>query len=243
VLALVCFVILCGLGTWQVQRLGWKEDLIARVESRTTLPTEPAPGPETWPGIEYDELDYRPVSVVGTFRNDLEIFVYAALSEPKGPVGGQGYFVLTPFETEDGWTVIVNRGFVPEENKDPSTRLAGQIAGTVEVDGLLRRPQGRNAFTPADDVEANIWFTRDPQAIGEALALGPGLAPYYIDAFFDPGLPGGLPQGGETELSFPNNHLQYAITWYGLALALAVIFVARMRAGSRRKNSSVEGAA
>jgi surfeit locus 1 family protein len=217
-----------------VQRLGWKQDLIARVESRTELAPVPAPGPAEWPGIDFDELDYRPVSLTGVFRHDLEAHVYAALSDPKGPAGGQGYFVMTPFETGDGWTVIVNRGFVQEAQKDPATRAEGQIEGAVEIAGLLRQPQGRNAFTPADDPDANVWFTRDPEAIGEALGLGPELAPYYVDLFYDPDLPGGLPQGGETELSFPNNHLQYAVTWYGLALALAVIFTLRLRAGRRR---------
>jgi surfeit locus 1 family protein len=234
-LAVIGFAILCGLGTWQLQRLGWKQDLIARVESRTELPPVPAPGPATWPDIDFGELDYRPVTVAGTFRHDLEVHAYAALADPNGPVGGQGFFVLTPLETEDGWTVIVNRGFVPEAGKEAATRAEGQIGGLVEVAGLLRPPQGRNAFTPADDRVANIWFTRDPAAIGEALGLGPNLAPYYIDAFFDPDLPGGLPQGGETELVFSNNHLQYAITWYGLALALAVIVVLRLRAGRDRR--------
>jgi surfeit locus 1 family protein len=174
------------------------------------------------------------VTVAGTFRHDLEVHVYAALADPNGPIGGQGFFVLTPLETEAGWTVIVNRGFVPEARKEAAIRAEGQIEGRVEVAGLLRPPQGRNAFTPADDPDDNIWFTRDPAAIGEELGLSSNLAPYYIDAFLDPDLPGGLPQGGETELVFSNNHLQYAITWYGLALALAVIVALRLRAGRNR---------
>lgn len=203
------------------------------VESRTELAAVPAPGPATWRDIDYDAFDYLPVVVSGTFRHDLEAHIYVALAKPNGAFGDQGYFVLTPLETTEGWTVIVNRGFVPEDRKDPSTRDAGQVEGEVEIAGLLRQPQGRNAFTPADDLEANIWFTRDPAAIGEAFGLGSDLAPYYVDAFFDPALPDGLPQGGETELVFSNNHLQYAITWYGLAAALAVIFVLRWRSGRR----------
>jgi surfeit locus 1 family protein len=233
-LALVLFVVLCGLGTWQLQRLAWKQDLIDRVESRTELAPVAAPGPAEWPDIDFDELDYRPVAATGTYRHDLEAHAYVALSNPAGPLGGQGYFILTPLETTEGWPVIVNRGFVPEENKDPSTRSDSQIEGEVRIVGLLRQPQGGNAFTPADDIDGNIWFTRDPAAIGEAFGLGPDLAPYYIDVPFDPAQPGGLPQGGETLLSFPNNHLQYAVTWYGLAAVLAVIFVLRWRAGRRR---------
>ncbi len=230
VLAILGFIILCALGTWQVQRLGWKTDLIDTVNARIHLPPEPAPGPSEWPTLDLADADYLPVSVTGTFDNDHEIDVYEALTEPAGPLGGQGYFILTPLETADGWFVIVNRGFVPEANKDPATRLAGQMAGPTEVTGLLRRAQGRNWFTPADDIEGNMWFTRDPEAIGEALGIpADRLAPYYIDAFYDPDLPGGMPQGGETAVSFPNNHLQYIITWYGLAAVLAVMYVLRMR--------------
>ncbi len=240
-LALVGFVILCGLGTWQVQRLAWKEDLIARVEERTDLTPIPAPPPETWQGIDYDDLDYRPVEVTGRFLHDQEIHTYAALSDPAGPEGGQGYFVLTPLETSEGWHVIVNRGFVPEDNKDPATREPGQIGGEVATTGLLRPPQGRNLFTPADDPEGNVWFTRDPGRFAPYLTVDEtSLAPYYIDAAFDPELPGGLPQGGETTVSFPNNHLQYAVTWFGLAAVLAVMAVLRLRAMERRRRRDEE---
>lgn len=230
VLAILGFIILCALGTWQVQRLAWKTDLIETVNTRTQLPPVAAPGPGEWPALDLADIDYTPVTVAGTFDNDHEIAVYEPLTDPQGPLGGQGYFILTPLQTADGWYVIVNRGFVPEANKDAATRPAGQIEGPTEVTGLLRRAQGRNWFTPANDVEGNVWFTRDPAPIGEALGIpADRLAPYYIDAFYDPDLPGGMPQGGETDVSFPNNHLQYAITWYGLALVLAVMFVLRVR--------------
>ena len=230
VLAILGFIILCSLGVWQVQRLAWKTNLIETVNTRTQLPPEPAPGPGEWPTLDLADIDYTPVSVTGTYDNAHEIDVYEALTEPQGPLGGQGYFILTPLETPDGWYVIVNRGFVPEENKDPATRLEGQIEGQTEVTGLLRRPQGTNWFTPANDVEGNMWFTRDPEAIGEALGIpADRLAPYYIDAFYNPDLPGGMPQGGETTVSFPNNHLQYAITWFGLAAVLVVMYFLRIR--------------
>lgn len=239
VLAVVGFAILCALGTWQIQRLIWKEDLIARVEERIDLTPVPAPGPETWPGIDYDDLDYLPVTVTGEFLHDQEIHTFTAISSPAGTYDGQGYFVLTPLVTDDGWVILVNRGFVPDAFKDPSTRPEGQIGGQVEISGLLRPPQGRNAFTPADDPDANMWFTRAPETIAPALELdGAELAPYYIDAFFDPDLPNGLPQGGETEVSFPNNHLQYVVTWFGLAAVLAVIAFLRVRAIGRRPDSS-----
>jgi surfeit locus 1 family protein len=234
-LALIGFIILCGLGTWQVQRLAWKQDLMARVEERTTLAPVSAPGPATWADIDYDDLDYLPVSVAGAFLNDQEVYTYVALSDPAGTYGGQGYFVLTPFVTDEGWVVLVNRGFVPEAAKDPAVRADAQIEGEIEISGLLRPPQGRNWFTPADDPEGGIWFTRDPETIASSLSLdGADLAPYYIDAFFDPDLPGGVPQGGETTVTFPNNHLQYAVTWFGLAAVLLVMTILRLRAGRKR---------
>ena len=238
VLAGIGFVILCALGIWQLQRLSWKQDLLARVEDRTGQPPVPVPDPEAWPSLDYDDVDYLPVVVTGQFIHADEVHAYSALPDPVGPLGGQGYFIVTPLETDDGWIVLVNRGFVPEQFKDPSTRAAGQLTGPVEITGLLRPPQGRNAFTPTDDPEANVWFTRDPHAIGEALGYEPDrLAPYYIDATFDEGLVGGVPQGGETQVSFSNNHLQYVVTWFGLAAALLVITIIRVRSTRRRRRT------
>ncbi|MGV8839941.1 MAG: SURF1 family protein [Bauldia sp.] len=228
--AAIAFAILCALGTWQVQRLVWKNDLIATVETRIGLAPVPAPVPVDWPALDFEQSDYTPVTVSGVFRHDQEIHVFASLDDPHGPIGGFGYFVLTPLETTDGWWVIVNRGFVPTERADPATRPEGQTPGVVTVTGLLRQPQGSNAFTPANDVEGNVWYTRDPVAIGAELGLpSEALAPYYIDAAYDAALPGGLPQGGETTVTFTNNHLQYAVTWYGIAIALVVIVIVMIR--------------
>jgi surfeit locus 1 family protein len=235
--AVIGLLILCGLGTWQVERLAWKTDLIATVEARTALPPIAAPGPDAWPELDFATADYLPVTLSGTFQNVAEAHVFANLAEPHGPLGGAGYFILTPFLTDAGFWVIVNRGFVPEELKEPVTRASGQIEGETTITGLLREPQGTNAFTPANETDANVWFTRDPAAIGAARGIPAGqLAPYYVDAAFDPSLPEGVPQGGETEVTFTNNHLQYALTWYGLALALVVMYVAVVR--QRRKTAS-----
>ncbi len=225
--AVIAFAILCGLGLWQVERLFWKEALIARVE--TGLGAEPvsAPGPEAWQDLDFEAWEYRPVEVRGTYDNAREIHVVYTLVEPKGPRGGIGYQVFTPFHADDGWWVYVNRGFVPRDSKDSATRAAGQIEGETTVTGLLRRPSHRSWFMPGDDAAANAWFSRDPVLFAASAGIAAGdVAPYLIDARFDPALPGGLPQGGETIVSFPNNHLQYVITWFGLAAALAAVFVA-----------------
>lgn len=235
--ALVCLVglaILVSLGVWQLQRLQWKEALIARVENRLGAAPLAAPGPSEWARLDLTDAEYQPVTVTGRFLNAEEIRVVYTLTDPKGPAGGIGYLVMTPFETDGGWMVYVNRGFVPRDRADPATRAEGQIDGVTTVVGLFRKPSGRSWFTPADDPARNAWFSRDPAVFAAAQALPSGtVAPYIVDANFDPGLPGGLPQGGETIVSFPNNHLQYAVTWFGLALALVGVFVAFARSRLR----------
>jgi surfeit locus 1 family protein len=226
--------VLVSLGVWQLQRLAWKEALIARVESRLGASPVAAPGPAAWPELDLTEAEYQPVTVSGRFLNADEIHVVYTLTGPKGPAGGIGYLVMTPFETDGGWVVYVNRGFVPRDRKDPATRQAGEIEGVTTVVGLLRQPSARAWFTPADNPARNEWFSRDPTVFAAAKGLpAASVAPYVIDAKFDPGLPGGLPQGGETIVSFPNNHLQYAVTWFGLALALIGVFAASARSRLR----------
>lgn len=225
VFALAGAALLVGLGIWQLQRLQWKEALIARVESRIHSAPVPAPGPDMWRPFDVERFDYRPVEAKGRFLHDKEIHVFAALSEPKGPAGGVGYRVMTPLETAGGWYLFVNRGFVPADRKDPATRAQGQIPGEVTVTGLVRPAEPAGIFTPGKDVAANVWFNRDPAEMAAAVGLpAERVAPYTVDAAFDPALPGGLPQGGETVVSFPNNHLQYALTWFGLAIALVAVF-------------------
>ena len=121
--------ILIGLGIWQVERLAWKEALIARVTSRLDAPPVPAPPPAEWAKLDIADLQYEPVAVTGHFDNAREVYVVQPLTEPKGRLGGLGYLVMTPLTTDDGWTVYVNRGFVPTANKDPATRPGGQVEG------------------------------------------------------------------------------------------------------------------
>lgn len=234
--AVVAFLVLCALGAWQVERLFWKEALIARVEAGLAAAPVAAPGPAAWPELDVAAMEYRPVEVRGTYDHGREIHVVYTLVSPKGPLGGIGYQVLTPFRADAGWWVYVNRGFVPRDAKDPAARAAGQVAGETTVTGLLRRPGQRSWFMPADDAAANAWFSRDPALFATAAGLAAeAVAPYVIDARFDPDLPGGLPQGGETIVSFPNNHLGYAITWFGLAAALAGVTIAVIVKRVRRR--------
>lgn len=223
--ALIAFIVLIGLGTWQLQRLQWKEALIARVTARLAATPAAAPGPGDWAKLDLGEAEYQPVTVSGRFEHDREVHVVQALTEPRGRYGGFGHFVMTPLTTKDGWIVYVNRGFVPQDKTDPATRREGQTEGDTTVTGLLRAPHDRSWVMPADDTSRNEWFSRDPALYARASGLpAEKVAPYIIDARADPTLPGGLPQGGETIVDFPNSHLQYAITWFGLAAALAGVF-------------------
>ncbi len=226
VLAACAFLILIGLGTWQLQRLAWKEDIVARVTERTAAAPVALPEPAAWPGLDLSEWEYRPVTVTGRFRHDLEARVYTLLSDAKGPAEGPGYWIVTPLERAGGGAVLVNRGFVPLENHQPAARPEGEVT----VSGLLRAPEERNMFTPDDRPSERLFYARDPAAV--AAGLGIALAPFSVDAAASPAA--GLPQGGETRLTFPNRHLEYALTWYGLAGALLGVGAAFALARRRR---------
>jgi surfeit locus 1 family protein len=232
---IVC-AILVGLGVWQLQRRAWKEALIAQVFSRLTAAPIAAPAPADWPHLDFTALEYQPVTVTGKFLNADEAHVIYTLTAPKGKAGGVGYLVMTPLVTDAGWIVYINRGFVPREKRDPAARPEGQIEDETTVTGLLRRPADRSWFMPGDNAAGNEWFSRDPALYAANVSLpSPDVAPYVIDANFDPTLLGGLPQGGETVVDFPNNHLGYVITWFGLALCCAGVFLAFARGKLRER--------
>lgn len=222
--ALIALAILIGLGAWQLQRKAWKEDLIAQIEARAY--GEPgAIVPEAdWSTWRADQDEFRKVRVTGTFLHASETPVYGLASTEQRGQPVQGYFLLTPLRLDNGAIVMINRGFVPTPLKDPASRPQSQPQGEVTVIGLVRAPEPRNMFTPADDPGRNVWFARDPSAIAKAHGLT-RVAPFLIDADATPN-PSGWPRGGQTILKLPNNHLQYAVTWFGIALTLVGVFAA-----------------
>jgi len=237
--ALVAFAVLVALGTWQIQRKAWKESLIVTLTERLAAPPVTLPPAAAWSTLDPAEDEYLRVKFVGNFDYRNEALVYATASAFRPDVSGTGYWVFTPARLADGTTVIVNRGFVPDARKDAATRASGQIAGPVELVGVLRWPDERHWFSPADDPAHNVWFTRDPSAIAAAKGLINGLnkslgavAPFYVEQE-TPVPPGGLPQPGKLVVQLRNQHLGYAITWYGLALVLVVVFAAWARKTSR----------
>lgn len=214
----VALAILLSLGTWQVERLHWKEGLLADIAGRSTA--EPV-GPDAVAAMvaRGEPVDYRAMMASGRFLHAGERHFFATHQ------GRTGFYVYTPLSLEDGRYLLVNRGFVPYENKEPSTRVSGQIGGEVTVTGLAREKlSAKPSFMVPDNEPAkNMFYWKDLDAMAGTVGLpAEKVLPFFLDADATP-VPGGMPQGGVTAMDLPNSHLQYAVTWYGLAATLAVI--------------------
>lgn len=218
-----------ALGTWQVQRMGWKRALIA--ERAAALAEEPAPLPIG--RIDPDAAPRRYVAE-GHFRHDRELHVFASrLNAPPGEATSPGGFhVLTVFALGDGRKILVLRGWVPTNRRDPSTRPEGQIRGPMTLTGIGYRPEAPGGFVPEYDPANATWYAIDLPKMEQA--LGSPLMPIVLVAEATPPNPGGYPIGGQFRSEFPDNHLAYVVTWYGLAASAIVIFVVyrRRRDGS-----------
>lgn len=233
-----------GLGTWQLERLHWKEELIARIDRQMAAPPAPLPAriddPAAW--------EFRPVTLAGHFLTDKDLLVIAR------PHQGQvGYEVLTPFERADGAGILlVNRGFVPMDRRDPASRAAARLEGETTVRGIVRVPQPPGLFQPGNGTPApgSAWMRADPPAMAAALSLS-GVAPVVVELLPGqgsgngagqgaglPAAPAGTLAGIEPRVELPNNHLQYALTWYGLAVTLAGIYVLSQR---KRADTGTDG--
>lgn len=224
-LTLAALAVLVSLGNWQMDRLAWKTELIRNATDRPNGPVLDLPPPSGWPGTDVAASQYRPYRLAGRFLHDKEALVFTSLMEPRGSQRGPGYWVVTPFALAGGGTVLVNRGFTPEDRRWAADRGDILGGGPVTIVGLLRPNDVRNLFTPDDRPEDSVFFARNIEAIAAAKALPPPVAPFTIDLLASATPPGGLPQAGETRMAFTNNHLGYAVTWYGLAAALVAVFV------------------
>ncbi|QCB54469.1 SURF1 family protein [Sphingopyxis sp. PAMC25046] len=216
--ALIAAIGLAALGVWQVERRAWKHELIAAVNARIHAEPVAAPEPGQWDAVNAKDDAYRRVTASGRFRHDRETLVQAVTGR------GAGYWVLTPLETPD-FTLLINRGFVPQDRRDARTRAVGQVAGRVTVTGLLRVTEPGGAFLRSNDPAADRWFSRDVAGIAKARGLG-RTAPYFVDADAAPN-PGGYPVGGLTVVRFRDHHMVYALTWFALA-ALSLFFAWRL---------------
>jgi len=215
VFAVPALLILIALGTWQIERLHWKEGEIAR-----RLEHSQGPGialPQAFP--DPADVEFTRVRLKGRFLHDQE-FILGARTES----GRVGYNIVTPFHLDDGRTLLVNRGWVPENRRDPATRAEGQIAGEVEIEALLRTGgwKGVDFARPPNKPEDRFYFWLDLPVMA-GYVDGPIVEAVYADAVASD-VPGGLPIGGQTRIVLKNDHLEYAITWYSFAVILAVIY-------------------
>ncbi|RDV03646.1 SURF1 family protein [Undibacter mobilis] len=225
-------LLLLSLGTWQLQRKAWKENLIATLTARIDQPPQALPPRAQWPALTEADSEYARVKFTATWLPG-EAFVYTAGSSLRPDVTVQGYWVFAPARLADGAVVLVDRGFVPTGRKDAATRSQGTPAGPVEIVGYIRWPESRGLFAPEDDVKANVFFTRDPKTMAAANGWTVD-APFYIDQEL-PVPAGGLPKPGAIDVKLPNNHWQYALTWYGLALALLWVYGVWLAGRLRRR--------
>ena len=215
-------LVLIGLGNWQLERKAWKEGLLATLAQRLSDASVAMRPLAQWAELTPADDEFRRVDVTAAFENDKEGLVYTPGSSLRETGGGPGYWVFTPARLADGSRVMVNRGFVPEGRQNPATRTDGQVSGPLHLVGVLRWPEAPGLFTPGADAAHNLWFARDSAAI--AASKGVSVAPFYLE-LESPEPPGGLPLAGKLMPNLPNNHLQYAITWFGLALVFAGAYV------------------
>ena len=214
--AAIGVALLLGLSVWQLQRMEWKEALLAERHERPAMVA--LTDDELLAIADATPLEFRLARIAGTYDHAHEMHLVA-----RSMNGNVGVQVVTPFTLENGTTILVNRGWVPDDHADAATRLDGQVAGTVTIEALVRRPGTPHWLVPDNEPDANRWFWMDLPAMRAAAGLSPDGPPFYLEERAGQH-PGEFPIGGQTRLDLPNDHLQYAITWFLLAIALAVIW-------------------
>jgi cytochrome oxidase assembly protein ShyY1 len=219
---LMVVVGLLGLGKWQLDRKVWKEDLIATLEQRLAAAPSELPPPARWADLTAAGDEFRRVRFTAEFVSGSEALVFTSGSTFRPDVSGPGYWVFAPVRLPGG-TIVVDRGFLPEGQQD----RAGHFRGSLEMVGVMRWPELPGWFTPQADPSHNLWFVRDPQSMAQAKGWGE-VAPFYIE-LESPLPPSGLPLPGPLKVNLPDDHLQYALTWFGLAAVVAISFAAWLR--------------
>lgn len=223
-MTLAALPVLIALAVWQLERLEWKEALMERIETRLAAAPVALPGPDGWSAFDVAAHEYARVTLTGRFL-DREFHYFT-----QNARGEAGYAVISPLEVAPGAAVLVDRGFVPAALKETDAH-GGIPQGEVSLTGFLRAPHTRGSFDGVDDPEKNIWMVRDPAVMGAALE-GMIVAPFIVEAE-ERAFPGAWPKAGAARVDIPNNHLDYALTWFGLAVVLVAIYFLYHRSNGR----------
>jgi cytochrome oxidase assembly protein ShyY1 len=228
---LAALLVLVGLGTWQLQRKAWKEGLIAAMHTRLAAAPVELPPALQWSSLNVDNAEFRRVKFHAHFAEGRGVYVYVAGSALRDDIKEPGYFAFAPAHLDDGTTVVVNRGYMPMDQQ------IGWPAGTMDIVGYVRWPESRPWFLSETNSASDTWFVRDQRAMASAKGWGE-VAPFYIDQE-SPVPAAGLPRPTALKVNLRNDHLQYAVTWFGLAAVLVGCFVAWLL--TRRRNSAQAG--
>jgi surfeit locus 1 family protein len=216
VVAIPALAVLIGLGLWQLDRKAWKENLIATLQQRLSAPPVALPAPEDWPKLTRDNAEFRRVRLRADYLDQAHVHLYASGSALRDDVKAPGYFVFAPARLAAGQIVVVNAGYVPD-------RQHAWTGGSSEIVGTLRWPESPSWFVSDHDALGSIWFVRDHREMAKLKHWGDRVAPFYIEQE-SPVPSGGLPRPGKLSVKLRNDHLGYALTWFGLAAALVIIF-------------------
>ena len=224
---LAVFLVLLGLGLWQVERLAWKENLIATLVQRVNAPPVPLPQPKEWPALIQELDEFRRVTATVEYLNKGAVYVYSAGSPLRPDIKKPGYFVFAPVRLATGEIIVINAGYAPD-------RTHPWRNTKVEITGYLRWPEAPRWFVSEhEQVEGSIWYVRNHLSMARFHRWGANVAPFYIDQE-SPVPAAGVPRPGPLAVKLRNDHLGYAITWFGLATVLLLVFgfwaVARERA-------------
>ncbi|RTL52574.1 MAG: SURF1 family protein [Bradyrhizobiaceae bacterium] len=226
VIALAMMAVLVGLGVWQLQRRTEKHALIAALTERLAAAPVPLPQSSSWKTLSPAHDEFRRVSVTATFAREPDAMVYSSGSAVRPDILGPGTWAFLPARLADGSVVAVNAGFVQNTMQDRAQQdraVSRLLTGTpVVLTGYLRFPEGAGLLTPREDTGKRLWFVRDPQAMARTLGWGE-IAPFYID-LESPVPDSGIPKPGPLDVHLKDDHLQYAITWFGLATAVLAAF-------------------
>lgn len=232
VMTIAIVAMLIGLGVWQLERRVGKLAILSAMEQRLAAQAAPLPPVSQWSALTPADAEFRRVTFTATPEAHPSALVFAAPSSLRKDVSGTGVWAFSPMRLGDGATVVVNRGFVPDGQAVP----AAAATSPETLTGYIRFPEAKGWLTPPPDTGKRMWFLRDHRAMAEALGwerAGGQVAPFYID-LESPVPPGGWPRPGPLQVNLKNDHLQYAITWFLLAIAVSIAFAVWVR-GQRRK--------